>query len=687
MEQQYPYTSISSHRASSLIPANVRQPISCEPCRHRKIKCSRTRPACDTCRRRGFVNRCVYKGSQGNDTLLPHSSSNDELLIRINNLEQLLRQNTDISLRPPSDGQINNSVTSPFENGQNSQLSPDSLLSEPSSQPAGFSEQPTSTGYGVLTSTPEGNVRYEPRTSQWTSVLANTGLSIAAPSLDDPNDPGISSGFPFDSSVASSIDEILFILPPMQQCDYLKKQYFSVFSPLFHILHNPTFEVQYGRFVEDPSSTPVSWLAILFVLLSLAVTSLEEHDPVLRDLARGKNSCDNIRMLSRRYREASMKCLAKQGVFWGKHNLQSLQALVMLIYAMGHNQDHTWVLLGMSYNIAIALACHIDPSAFNLDPIHSEERRRCWAGLMMLYTIQNTTIGNPDPARKIHGDVELPADIDDEAITLTGIRETSNGPTQMSYLLFKFQLYNITVQICSETFESSEPSRARIQALDQQICLAQESWETRYLVDTTFEELPSHHAVHLHILHAYSHQLFLLLHRPFFAQSILGLDVPNESQIRCIASAEALLDIHKVLSENPSFRPYMWYTNGLGSFLAFHATAVLAVALIMPIYKPQYQKFKKILEDTMERFEKLAGRSKICEKASRILRFLLAAPSPNQYSTFDLPGTPNVSTQWMNSDQIRFFSQRLQPEQWLGPSNMAWSEWDSLARQPNGTEA
>lgn len=41
-----------------------------------------------------------------------------------------------------------------------------------------------------------------------------------------------------------------------------------------------------------------------------------------------------------------MKCLATQGVFWGKHNLQSLQALVMLGYAMSHSQEQTWVLLG-----------------------------------------------------------------------------------------------------------------------------------------------------------------------------------------------------------------------------------------------------------------------------------------------------------------------------------------------------
>lgn len=144
------------------------------------------------------------------------------------------------------------------------------------------------------------------------------------------------------------------------------------------------------------------------------------------------------------------------------------------------------------------------------------------------------------------------------------------------------------------------------------------------MADSTFEGLPPQHTVHLHILHAYSHQLLLLLlHRPFFAQSILGLEVTNESHIRCIASAEAMSDIHKSLSETHRFRPYMWYTNGLGSFHAFHPAAVLAVALLMPIYKPQYQKFRRILDETMCRFEKLAGRSRICDKTSRILRFLL----------------------------------------------------------------
>jgi hypothetical protein len=103
----------------------------------------------------------------------------------------------------------------------------------------------------------------------------------------------------------------------------------------------------------------------------------------------------------------------------------------------------------------------------------------------------------------------------------------------------------------------------------------------------------------------------------------MGLDVPNESQTRCIASAEALLDIHRLIHETPEYSPYLWYSNGLGSFHAFHAAVVLAVAMLMPIFKPQYGKFRRILEDTLERFEKLKGRSMISERAAKVLRVLL----------------------------------------------------------------
>jgi hypothetical protein len=103
----------------------------------------------------------------------------------------------------------------------------------------------------------------------------------------------------------------------------------------------------------------------------------------------------------------------------------------------------------------------------------------------------------------------------------------------------------------------------------------------------------------------------------------MGLGLPNQSQIRCITSAEALLDVHRVLYETASFAPSKRYTYGLGSFHAFHVAAVLAVALSQPIYRLQYEKFRTILHATLERLETTGDGSPICSKAARSLEFLL----------------------------------------------------------------
>jgi len=160
--------------------------------------------------------------------------------------------------------------------------------------------------------------------------------------------------------------------------------------------------------------------------------ALEDSDPVLRDWARGWDPYNNIRMLSRRYREAAMKCLAKQGVFWGKHNVQSLQALILLVHAMGHSQGHKWVLLDvfiyllllagfrwlsrisfsqlwifltslsttlssiatnntdMTYNVAIALACQLIPK--NWTWVLSSQKNGVVAGQVLWCSIRSKTL-------------------------------------------------------------------------------------------------------------------------------------------------------------------------------------------------------------------------------------------------------------------------------------------------------
>lgn len=211
---------------------SVRQPVSCEPCRRRKIKCSRTRPPCETCRRRGCADDCSYKvDSRYEPSQATVMTSNDELLERISNLENLLRKQASAQIPDVVAGNVT-PILSPMETRHTFQPSPSSLTSVSSSHLTCSSNSPHSREVGVLTSSINGDVRYEPQSSQWTSVLANTNLSIATPSFEDQEDSGTLFGFPFHASPVSSMEELLSILPPTQQCDKLKDRYFTVFSPV-----------------------------------------------------------------------------------------------------------------------------------------------------------------------------------------------------------------------------------------------------------------------------------------------------------------------------------------------------------------------------------------------------------------------------------------------------------------------
>lgn len=219
--------------------------MSCEPCRRRKIKCSRTRAPCDTCRRRGCVNQCFYKGSRDDGLASAANGVNKELLDRLANLEMLLKKQTSgqkSAVTPEADegGHDNMAMLSPpLESSNHSiEASPGSFASEAARSPNTYQSAPVNSHgvqVGVLTSIPGGNVRYDPRTSQWTSVLANTGL--ATESFEDYEDLSTTSlGFPFIPGPVPSMNELLAILPPVQHCEHLKNTYFTVFSPVSNFL-------------------------------------------------------------------------------------------------------------------------------------------------------------------------------------------------------------------------------------------------------------------------------------------------------------------------------------------------------------------------------------------------------------------------------------------------------------------
>lgn len=364
---------------------------------------------------------------------------------------------------------------------------------------------------------------------------------------------------------------------------------------------------------------------MLYAVLGTAVTAHELSEPLLEDLSREPTIAAKVTDLSERYRSAALKCLEADNYLW-QHDINSLQALIVLNYGINHSHGQTWSLLGLTYHIALSLGCHVDPSEFELDVIKSEERRRCWAGVMMLYMLQNTSLGHlgPDPRHASNG-VRLPADVNDADLRVGewDMPASSGVPTQMSYLLLKFRLYDVSSDICSLVLNASSPTTVLIDRMDNAIQDERRLWSNKYLEHSNAGLIPAHHQAHLNILYGYSHQMTLLLHHQAMRYSTVDSPRYIESMGRCFDSARDLLRIHERFFNNPQFSPFGWYLRGIGSFHAFHAAVSLITVIASHPWEGSYGDAISAVKDCAARFDRLNGVSLICDRASPVLRFLM----------------------------------------------------------------
>jgi hypothetical protein len=213
---------------------NRRMPLSCEPCRERKIRCPRTANSpggpCATCVRRGVpAGECVFlRDIYGRRASRPRTpavdttasdenrgASNSELLERIRKLESLVVGNANNSA--PRASVEAATVPSPLGSHSGGQAG---------------TRPPGRTSRGSLIKTPSGHERYEPLSSKWSSVLVNSpmGDGVSADALTT----GSGYEFPFTNG-RFQLEDVLSALPAMSHCDELRDVYMSVFAPVSNI--------------------------------------------------------------------------------------------------------------------------------------------------------------------------------------------------------------------------------------------------------------------------------------------------------------------------------------------------------------------------------------------------------------------------------------------------------------------
>lgn len=276
---------------------------------------------------------------------------------------------------------------------------------------------------------------------------------------------------------------------------------------LFHILRDPTFAQQYRSFESNPECVSLSWLALLFDILDTAVIALDADHPLLHNLSWKQTYPEKIAELSARYRQAALECLHADHYMW-RHNLAMHQALVILKYGINHSHGQPWSLLGLAYNKALAIGCHVDPATFNLNVIECEERRRCWSCLMMLYTLQNSALGNIGARHdSLPINTKPPADVNDDELVQGFMTSapSSERATQMSYVLLKFGVFELCSDICQAAMGETTSVIEQIFHLDRSIIQEQARWDRKY--HSNFPRLSSelHQRAHLNILYSTSY--------------------------------------------------------------------------------------------------------------------------------------------------------------------------------------
>lgn len=205
-------------------------PLSCEPCRDRKIRCP-TRTSygngpCETCIRRGIPpSDCIYLrdvlGRRGSTrprrSRSPYQSTEDsELVERINRLEKLLESRVNAQDAPDHERADVNPLPSP-------ESTRDATV--PSSSPTFADASP----YGCLVRTESGHERFVPSIARSSSALrGNPFTRQLEPGFDN---YAAEPEMPF-STAKKTREDFLATLPPQSQCDRVKNIYFTVYAPV-----------------------------------------------------------------------------------------------------------------------------------------------------------------------------------------------------------------------------------------------------------------------------------------------------------------------------------------------------------------------------------------------------------------------------------------------------------------------
>ncbi|PSR79898.1 hypothetical protein BD289DRAFT_374918 [Coniella lustricola] len=541
----------------------ARVPLSCDPCRSRKLKCNREWP-CQNCTARDEQAACKFRGptvgradrpSDGNtvatvpvsrvDAIMHH---NNFLRQRIEHLEEVLRRLV-AELTPQ---------TSP---------KPDPVLAKPQvSDDTSGAGAAGATGKTVM----EGIHSVYVGGDDWSLVLQeiNEVKKAWSHEHDDNSDQTMrlppshtvdGSSLLFDQVKPLERMAIISSLPPKHEVDGLVARFFDSASfPLTipPIIHEPTFRREYDEHWRDPSRTEFIWLGLLFSIISITMLAFHQYGepPEYEGLSES---------LFQFYRMRTAQCLLSGDI--AKCLPYTVETLRFNATAELNRKDDNrrglWIMTGVIVRAAINMGYHRDPARLpGISALQAEYRRRVWSSVVSLDDMASFLGGFPRTMAAVYSDTLEPRNLHDweliEGMNALPEARPLTEATAVTYLIAKSRLLRELGRVADFNSDPTLGSYEKVIEID---CAIQGAYESlpafmrvfiappRSQLQQTSPE-PARSATSFSILSLIGmyHRGVCTLHRKFLAKG--HVDGRFElSHDRCISSALALLSFQEVL--------------------------------------------------------------------------------------------------------------------------------------------
>ncbi|CAG8906179.1 unnamed protein product [Penicillium egyptiacum] len=484
-----------------------REPMSCDPCRRRKVRCDREFP-CGPCERARTSLQCFYRPT--------------------------------VAASSPSSGEFSQFTAPCVLEGH----TPPSQAVDRQTQ----SRAPAPTSQ----SQPQDQDRYQnkiqdlerrlrrleehlpgPPLSRATTVLGKFDAKEVEPSLQDVDARSeFASIFKDCRHLRQAIKaqesvrlnhpgpDLLSTLPTQAVCDVLVDAYLRTFELIYRVIHIPSFWEEYRQLWAQPQSTSTHFLMKLVLILALGTTFYPD-----------RSNKAHLRRLAHTWIYATQWWLVgpseKSTV-----NLDGLQVGCLLLLARQTNSlpGTSWLSAGSVLRMAMAMGLHRTPDLFPaLSVYQSEMRDRLWATVLELTLLSSLDAAMPLPFSLQDIDRTSPSNLDDEQFD----PETETLPTPQSsqhltdssiqVLLLKSLPVRVEAVRLVNNQHRQELSYETALRLGNELRSACRDIATLFYTSRNqsrnADRTPGMTNFHLRFLDTYLRRYILFLHRPFMIQA------------------------------------------------------------------------------------------------------------------------------------------------------------------------